>query len=148
MRREEDPVSLDIELLRNSFGMVAQREPLLAGRFYENLFAAHPAVKVLFERGRNSPEVQQQMLTEALVAVLDHLDDAPWLGTTLGELGSRHVGYGITEEMYGWVGESLLATLAEIAGDDWSPDLRDAWAAAYGAIVSLMLAGAGRALQV
>jgi hemoglobin-like flavoprotein len=26
-------------------------------------------------------------------------------------LGARHVGYGVTEAMYGWVGDALLATL-------------------------------------
>ena len=81
------------------------------------------------------------MLTAALVAVLDHLEDAPWLRSTLGALGSKHVGYGVTREMYDWVGASLLATLAEVAGPNWTRELNDAWAEAYSAIVSLMLAG-------
>jgi hemoglobin-like flavoprotein len=141
-------VSLNIELLRSSFGMVAEREPLLARRFYDVLFSRHESVQGLFRAGRNRPEVQQQMLTEALVAVLDHLDDAPWLAATLGELGAQHVQHGVTEEMYGWVGEALMSTLAEVAGADWSDELHDAWAAAYGAIASLMLAGAHRPMRV
>jgi hypothetical protein len=28
--------------------------------------------------------------------VLDHLEDAPWLTDTLGALGAKHVGYGVT----------------------------------------------------
>ena len=36
-------------------------------------------------------------------------------------------------------------TLAEVAGADWTPDLQAAWAEAYGAIVSLMLAPAVKA---
>ena len=80
------------------------------------------------------------MLTGALVAVLDHLEDAPWLQSTLGALGVKHVGYGVTREMYDWVGASLLATLAETAGAKWTPALEAAWSEAYGAIVSLMLA--------
>jgi hemoglobin-like flavoprotein len=79
-------------------------------------------------------------LTSALVAVLDHLEDAPWLQTTLGALGAKHVGYGVTREMYDWVGASLLATLAEVAGPAWTPDLQGAWSEAYGAIASLMQA--------
>jgi len=44
--------------------------------------------------------------------------------------------------MYGWVGECLLATLAEVAGSDWTDELHASWAAAYGAIAGLMIAGA------
>jgi hemoglobin-like flavoprotein len=47
--------------------------------------------------------------------------------------------------MYGWVGASLLATLAEVAGADWSPRLEAAWTEAYGAIAGLMQQGAAAA---
>jgi hemoglobin-like flavoprotein len=82
------------------------------------------------------------MLRDALVAVMDHLEDAPWLQTELGALGRKHVDYGVTPEMYAWVGDALLRTLAEVAGDDWNPELHQAWGEAYGAIASLMQAPA------
>jgi hemoglobin-like flavoprotein len=82
------------------------------------------------------------MLGAALVAVLDHLEDASWLTSTLKGMGAKHVEYGVTTEMYGWVGASLLATLAEVGGKDWTPELAAAWTEAYGAIASLMQAGA------
>jgi len=98
------------------------------------------AVAPLF--GRNSRARQEEMLTQALVAVLDHLEDASWLTTTLPALGAKHVGYGVTDEMYGWVGECLLAAIAEAAGEAWSAELAAAWTEAYGAIAGLMLSGA------
>ena len=70
------------------------------------------------------------MLAQALVAVVDHLEDAAWLTSTLGGLGAKHVGYGVTAEMYDWVGDSLLRTLAEVAGGDWTPEHQGAWAEA------------------
>lgn len=132
-------MSLNKELLRSSFELVAEREAMITPRFYEILFERYPQAKPMF--GRNQPRTQQRMLQEALVAVIEHLDDAEWLGTTLGGLGRRHDAYGVTPDMYDWVGDALLSTLAEIAGDDWSPELEKAWADAYGAIRSLMLAG-------
>ena len=54
--------------------------------------------------------------------------------------------YGVTEEMYGWVGECLLAAFAEAAGDAWTDEVAKSWAAAYDAIAGAMLAGA-RAAQ-
>jgi hemoglobin-like flavoprotein len=82
------------------------------------------------------------MLTRALVAVMDHLDDAVWFTETLEALGAKHADYGVTDAMYDWVGEALLATLAEVAGADWSPALASEWSSAYGAIAATMQAGA------
>ena len=130
-------MALNVSLLRSSFELVVEREPQLTKRFYEILFERYPQSKALF--GRNSADKQQQMLRDALVAVVDHLEDAPWLQEQLAALGAKHVDYGVTEEMYGWVGESLLSTMAEVAGSDWNDELMAAWTEAYGAIVSLMV---------
>jgi hemoglobin-like flavoprotein len=138
-------MALNVQLLRSSFILVAEREPAFTARFYEILFSRYPQAQSLF--GRNAPQKQQEMLQRALVAVLDHIEDAPWLAETLGSLGAKHLAYGVTDEMYGWVGECLLATLAEVAGPDWSAELATAWTEAYGAISSLMKKGASRLHQ-
>jgi hemoglobin-like flavoprotein len=132
---------LNVNLLRQSFEVVASANPKFVSRFYEILFERYPQTRPLFPQ--TGMARQAEMLTQALVAVLDHLEDAPWLQETLGALGAKHVGYGVTREMYDWVGASLLATLAEVAGPAWTPELQGAWGEAYGAIVSLMLARAG-----
>jgi hemoglobin-like flavoprotein len=139
-RRMTSTTPLDVGLLRASFGLVIDREPELTARFYATLFSRYPQARSLF--GRNDPRTQQQMLQSALGAVLDHLEDAAWLTETLGALGRRHEGYGVTPAMYDWVGESLLATLAEIAADAWTPALAAAWGDAYGAIARMMQARA------
>jgi hemoglobin-like flavoprotein len=133
-------MALDVALLRSSFDLVVQRQPQVVHRFYEILFQRYPQAKALFHR--SSAAQQEKMLTDALVAVVDHLEDAPWLASTLQGLGAKHKGYGVTDEMYGWVGASLLATFAEVSGADWSPRLEAAWTEAYGAIAGLMRQGA------
>jgi len=129
-------MALNVELLRSSFALVVEREPEVTARFYDVLFKNYPQVKPLFSG--TTRERQERMLRDALVAVVDHLEDAPWLETQLKALGEKHVGYGVTPEMYGWVGASLLETLAGVAGDAWTPELAAAWTEAYGAIAGLM----------
>jgi len=131
-------MALNVQLLRESFDVVATANPKFISRFYEILFERYPQTRPLFSP--SGAVRQAEMLTGALVAVLDHLEDAPWLQDTLGALGEKHVGYGVTREMYDWVGASLLATLGEVAGPAWTPELEAAWGEAYGVIVSLMLA--------
>lgn len=129
-------MALDAELLRSSFELVTSREPGVAGLFYDELFGRYPKARTLFTG--KPQEMQERMLAEALAAVLDHLEDVPWLQTTLAQLGAKHVGYGVTEEMYGWVGECLVSTFAGVAGSDWTPAHEAAWVDAYRAVTSLM----------
>ena len=133
-------MSLDVQTLRDSFGLIAERNPEITKRFYEIFFEKYPMVRPMF--GRRSQREQEAMLTQALVAVLDHLEDAPTLGTILRDVGARHVAYGVRDEMYGWVGDALLTAFAEVLGDDFTPAVRAAWTDAYGAIVGLALEGA------
>ena len=135
-------MTLDVTALRESFELVVDRRPDLTAAFYEIFFARYPQVRPMFPSGMQR---QQKMLAQALALVVDHLEDPAWLGSTLRGLGAKHVGYGVTREMYDWVGECLLATLALAAGDDWSPRLERAWADAYGAVRDGMLAGAAEA---
>jgi hemoglobin-like flavoprotein len=140
---KETPMALDVPLLRQSFDLVVERQPEFTPRFYEILFARYPAAKPLF--GRNSGKNQAKMLQEALVAVMDHIEDASWLASTLEAIGAKHVDYRVTDEMYPWVGECLIAALAEVGSTEWTPAMSSAWAEAYGAITGLMLSGAARA---
>ena len=133
-------MALNIELLRSSFALVVEREPEMTTRFYDVLFKSYPEVKPLFSRRGRSE--QERMLRDVLVAVMDHLDDSAWLASQLQALGTKHVEYGVRPEMYGWVGASLLETLKDVAGEDWTPDVAAAWTEAYGAIAGLMQAKA------
>jgi hemoglobin-like flavoprotein len=134
---------MNIERLRSSFELVVERDSLVIERFYEILFERHPAARGLF--GRNSRKAQAAMLTSALSSVLEHIEDGVWLESTLAPLGAKHVVYGVTDEMYDWVGGSLLAALEEVAGDAWSPELAADWTEAYGAVAGLMKKGAATA---
>lgn len=129
-------MSLDPVVLRSSLNLVIERRPDLTHRFYEIFFSRYPQVVPMF--GRNSQANQEQMLAQALIAVVDHLEDPAWLAETLRAMGERHKGYGVSAEMYPWVGECLLAAMAEAGADYWTPEVAEQWTQAYGAIVGMM----------
>ena len=70
------------------------------------------------------------------------MEDASWLEAQLGALGAKHVTYGVTDEMYGYVGDALSTALSQVAAADWTAEHTAQRSAAYGAITSLMLKGA------
>ncbi len=132
-------MALNAELLRSSFEKVTERERLITPRFYEILFSKYPQVQPLF--GKNAAAAQQEMLQGALVSVIENLEDATWLSSNLSALGAKHVDYGVTPEMFDWVGDALLTTLSEILQQGWTKDVEQAWQEAYGAVRDLMLVG-------
>lgn len=134
------------DLIRTNLELVATRAPDLTARFYERLFTVNPQLRPMF--GRRSAEAQQRMLLEAIVAVVDHLEDATWLESTLGALGEKHVDYGVEDAMYPLVGDALVATLAEVSAEAWSSEVDAAWRAALGFVSDTMIAGAERARRV
>ena len=128
---------MDQELLTESL-LLADGDGRLTPRFYEILFARHPAVRPMFSA---DVRPQAEMLRTAVVAVLDHLDDAAWLTTTLGDLGAKHAAYGATAPMYDAVAECMVAAMEELGGEAWTPEMTTAWTEALGAVAGLMLAG-------
>jgi DNA-binding winged helix-turn-helix (wHTH) protein/hemoglobin-like flavoprotein len=140
-RRTAEPgPALDAPALCDSFRLAVERMPALGDRFYEKLFARHPAVALLFRR--TTPRAQPAMFLSTLMSIVDHLEDAPWLAQHLAALGARHADYGITDNMYAWVGSCLIDTLAEGVGPGWSARIQHAWETAFAAISEHMLAGA------
>lgn len=129
--------------IRENLDLVANRAPDLTARFYARLFALHPALRHLF--GRRSEAEQERMLLAAIVAVVDHIEDAAWLEQTLGDLGAKHVDYGVRDDMYPMVGGALLDTLREVSAESWNGHTEQAWSDAIGVIAGLMIAGADRA---
>ncbi|MFO0739183.1 MAG: globin domain-containing protein [Labilithrix sp.] len=137
-------MSLDPTLLQESFALVAAKELDLASRFYEILFERYPQTRPMFRR---RPEEQAKMLTAALAAVVAHVEDTAWLVATLPPMGAKHVSYGVTNEMYDWVGECLIAALEDVCGKDFTPAVKATWFAAFGAVASLMQSGAASVTQ-
>jgi hemoglobin-like flavoprotein len=131
---------LDVETLETTFDLVAPRGDELMDIFYARLFEAAPSVKPLF--AGTDLKCQKGMLLGALVLLRKSLRDIDAIVPTLRALGARHVAYGAEPTHYTVVGDVLIASLAEIAGDVWRPEHELAWAAAFAVIADTMLSGA------
>ncbi|GAB4014970.1 MAG: hypothetical protein Fur0010_13570 [Bdellovibrio sp.] len=133
-------MSLNIELLRQSFEKVVPISEQVADQFYTFLWGDYPAAKALF-KGVDM-KTQKKALIKSLVYIVDHLDNPEKLSEYLRQMGKRHVDYGTKEEHYELVGNTLIKTFAHFFGNDWTEELNDEWIKAYGAITTWMLEGA------
>ena len=135
-------MSLNVNALEQSFDVVAPRGDELVDDFYNRLFETAPAVRPLFS---DDMRRQKAMLLSALVLVRKSLRDLEGLLPTLHALGARHVAYGAKAEHYPVVASTLIASMAEVAGDAWSIEYETAWAEALGVIAGVMIEGAEEA---
>jgi hemoglobin-like flavoprotein len=127
--------SATVDTLRSSFARIAAQKNDVAAMFYERLFEVAPGVRPLFEP---DIEEQQKKLLASLVRIVQAVDNPDELVPYLSDLGRRHLTYGAKTEHYAVVGDVLLWTFERVLGPEFTPEVRAAWRAAYGAVAELM----------
>jgi len=127
-------------LIKESFGMVAPIADQAATIFYARLFELDPAIERLFRR--TDMDAQRKNLMQTLTVVVKGIDRLDALVPAVQALGRRHAGYGVRESHYATVGEALLWTLEQGLGEGFTPDVRAAWATAYGTLAAVMIEAA------
>ncbi len=128
------------ELLESSFQAVVLHGEAFVAAFYERLFTRFPETRALFA-ATDMSELRKK-LQQTLALIVQHLQHPEVLDGMLGELGQRHVTYGIRPEHYPLVGTALLETFADFLGKHWTQEHHDAWVKGYEAVSGLMLKGA------
>ena len=134
-----------ITLVQASFARLGPDLPVLATRFYVELFGRNPALSALFTTDLAVQEVRFAEKLAEIVRSMPRLDEL--LGHTRA-LGARHAGYGVRAADYRTVGDALLAALAAVLGDSFDPPTREAWDIAYNLVAETMLEGAASARPI
>jgi hemoglobin-like flavoprotein len=116
------------ELVQRTFAHAARIAPHLASTFYAELFAIDPSLRPMF---KGDIVAQGEKLLNMLAYLVDNLATPDTMMAAARELALRHVGYGVEERHYTFVGTALLRTLQHELGPAFTPDARAAWMAAY-----------------
>ena len=134
-----------IELVQTSFQKVLPIADQAMVIFYEKLFEINPAVRPLFPANQEKMGNQRNKLRNMLAAAVAGLSNIQKLVPVLQNLGKRHAGYGVEDSHYNDVGAALLATLEVGLGDDFTPEVKQAWTEVYGVIAKTMIDAASTA---
>jgi hemoglobin-like flavoprotein len=118
----------DARLVAQSWLAATTRADVLAAAFYANLFALDPSLRLLFlgESAEQAEERERRFLHSVGVAVYN-----------LHRFESRP---GDLPVSWDAVGVALLGALQHVLGMAMTPQVRDAWAAAYTVIATAMRA--------
>jgi len=125
-----------IALVQTSFAKVVPIAGTAADLFYARLFEIAPDVRPLFPDDLSQQKKKLMAMIGTAVASLSRLDT---LMPVVRALGERHAGYGVKAEHFTPVGAALLWALAQGLGDEFTPQVGDAWATAYGLLSQAMI---------
>lgn len=125
-----------VDLVQQSAAAVDHALEPFAAAFYDRLFREHPSVRPMFP---TDTEVQATKLAAELRRIVGALLAPERFAKQVRSLGARHQAYGAQPAHYEAGGAVLLATFHDQLGDAFTPELHDAWAAAYGTIAALMI---------
>ena len=133
-------MSLNIQLLENSFNKIKPHAIAFSASFYQRLFIYHPELKPLFEK--TDKISQEKKLIASLALIVENLSNPEELTNALKSLGAYHHEIGTLPEHYPYIGQALIETFAIFLDRDWNQEIQQAWLDAYNLISEIMLAGA------
>jgi len=128
-----------ITLVQESFEKVKPIASTAAEIFYTKLFELDPALKHLFPSSDEAMAAQGNKLMTMLASAVAGLKNLDMLIPVLENLGKRHVEYKVEPSHYDTVGAALIDTLATGLGDDFTPEVKEAWISVYGTMSSVMI---------
>jgi hemoglobin-like flavoprotein len=119
-----------IDLVQQTFALIAPHSDEVAHLFYNYLFQHNPSLRLVFRH--NMAEQGRRLIQMLSVAVhaLDHLED---IVPAVQALGEQHVG--VQPEDYATVGQALIWTLEQGLGAAFTPEVKEAWTSSYRALV-------------
>lgn len=128
-----------IDIIKATAPVVGAHSREITECFYPLMFRRYPAVADLFNQTHQQKGTQRQALANALVAYATHIDNLDALGSAVGLIAHKHCALNILPEHYPIVGECLMEAIGEVLGDAVTPDIADAWGAAYQQLADLLI---------
>jgi nitric oxide dioxygenase len=111
---------------------------LLTTHFYKRMFRDNPELKNVFNMGNQKSGKQQTALSNAVLAYAENIANPTVLMPVIDNIGHKHTSLDIRPEQYSIVGKHLIASIQEVLGAAASPEIIDAWTAAYHELAKIM----------
>jgi len=120
-------------LIEHSFEIAAERCEDLTPLVYRRLFREHPETQTMF-RSEGADLVKGSMLALTIDAMLDFAGERTGRFRLIECEVQSHDAYGTPRELFGKFFGVIADTMREVLGNEWSPDIEDAWRKLLGQI--------------
>ncbi|TCK72544.1 NO-inducible flavohemoprotein [Acidipila rosea] len=127
------------EIIRATVPVLQENGEAITRVFYQQLFEAHPELLNLFNPVNQRDGGQARSLAASILAYAAHIDQLDQLGGMVNLIAHKHVSLQVLPEHYPVVGEHLLKAIRTVLGEAATPEILEAWAAAYGQLAQIMI---------
>ncbi|KHN99850.1 flavohemoglobin [Metarhizium album ARSEF 1941] len=128
-----------IATVKSTVPIVRQYGKTITDTFYRNLLGAHPELKNYFSLKNQQSGAQSAALANAVFAYASHIDDLPKLSDAVERIAQKHASLFVKPDQYPVVGKYLLGAFAEVLGNALTPEIAEAWVAAYGQLADVFI---------
>ncbi|KAJ9157031.1 Globin-like protein [Coniochaeta hoffmannii] len=128
-----------ISIVKSTAPVLKVHGPTITTLFYNNLLAANPALKNIFSITSQTTGRQPRALANAVLAYATYVDDLPKLAAAVEVIAHKHASLQVTAEQYAVVGKFLLEAIGQVLGEAATPEIVDAWTAAYNALAEVFI---------
>ncbi|MFT6899629.1 MAG: nitric oxide dioxygenase, partial [Paraglaciecola sp.] len=128
-----------IATVKSTIPLLESAGVAITDHFYKRMFSHNPELKNIFNMANQTNGRQQFALFSAIAAYAKNIDNLSVLGETVERVAHKHTSFFIQPQHYDIVGHHLIETLRELAPEDFTPDVEQAWTEAYGALANIFI---------
>lgn len=128
-----------LELIDATVPVLREHGVALTSHFYKRMLSGNPELKNIFNQAHQHKGEQQAALAGAVLAYAENIRNPERLAGAVRHIALKHTTIGIRSEHYAIVGRHLLASMKEVLGDACTPELLDAWGAAYNQLADILI---------
>lgn len=128
-----------VAIIKSTVPILKEHGNAITAHFYKTMLAEHPKLNDIFNRANQANGHQASALAYALYAYAAHIDDLGVLSPAIEKICHKHASLYIRPEHYKVVGEYLLRAMGDVLGDALTPDVLQAWGAAYWQLANVLI---------
>ncbi|CAO2655814.1 Nn.00g046170.m01.CDS01 [Neocucurbitaria sp. VM-36] len=128
-----------VAIIKATVPVLAAHGLNITTKFYADMLNAHPELKNIFNQTHQATGHQPQALAGALYAYAANIDDLGKLSPAVELICHKHASLYIRPEHYDIVGHHLIETMKAVLGEAATPEILNAWGAAYWQLADIMI---------
>lgn len=128
-----------IEIVKSTLPLLENAGVDVTDHFYKRMFSHNPELKDIFNLSNQATGRQQFALFSAVASYAKHIDNLGALGELVERVAQKHTSFDIQPDQYQIVGHHLIETLRELAPNEFTDEVADAWIQAYGLLAKVLI---------
>lgn len=128
-----------LAIIKATVPVLQQHGEAITKVMYDSLISDHPDLRDVFSSTSQTTGRQPRALARAVLCYATYIDDLPKLAHAVERIAQKHVSLFVRPEQYDVVGTYLIGAIGTVLGEAATPDIVEAWTAAYGVLAQVFI---------